>query len=233
MRRLDCLASAFLALAVSVIPLPARAQAPGTPASMPLVVDMQKLDVGAWAEYAAKVGDLSLSSRWTLVARDEKSNTVEMMTKGKPIAKPVVLRVVLPADPTSGEKPPRPMVVQLGTDPPMLVPKEMPVPKFQRPDPKNLVGTEEIKVPAGTYKTSHYREKNASGTVDIWVSEAVAPIGVVKAVMTPAVEKDAPAAMQASPYTQELSAVGKGGKPAITKKPQPFDEQKMRGLVGQ
>ena len=115
----------------------------------------------------------------------------------------------------------------------MLVPKDMPVPKFQRPDPKNLVGTEEIKVPAGTYKTSHYREKNASGTVDIWVSEAVPPIGVVKAVTSPVVDKTEPAAMQAVPFTQELAATGKGGKPAITKKPQPFDEQKMRGLVGQ
>jgi len=141
----------FLALAALGIPLPVRAQAPGTPASMPLVTDLRKIDVGAWAEYTVRVGGLSLSSRWALVGRDAKSTTIEMTTKGKPITKPVVLRVVLPVDPTSGEKPTKPMVVQLGNDPPMLVPKEMPVPKFQRPNPEHLVGSEEITVAAGTF----------------------------------------------------------------------------------
>ena len=106
-----------------------------------------------------------------------------------------------------------------------------PAPKFQRPDPKSLVGSEEIKVPAGTFKTLHYREKNDAGTVDIWVSEAVAPIGVVKATTTPLVDQSQPAALQTAPFSQELAATGKGGKASITKKPRPFDDQKMRGLI--
>ena len=222
----------FLVAAAVAVPVPAGAQAPGTPASMPLVVDLRKIEVGSWADYTGKVGGLALSSRWALVARDAKSNTVEMTTHGKPMSKPVALRVVLPVDPTRDEKLPRPMLVQLGNDAPMTVPKDMPPPKFQRPDPKNLVGTETVKVPAGGFEAKHYRETNASGTVDIWVNDTVAPIGVVKAVMTPAVDPQAPAAMQVGPYTQELAAVGKGAKPAVTKKPRPFDEQKMRGLVG-
>jgi hypothetical protein len=114
----------------------------------------------------------------------------------------------------------------------MLVPKDMPAPRFQHPDEKALIATEEIKVPAGTFKAAHYREKNAAGTVDIWVSDAVTPIGVVKVVTTPESDKQAPAAMQASPFTQELAATGKGAKPTITKKPQPFDDKKVNGLVG-
>jgi hypothetical protein len=221
-----------LVLALLLIPSLAGAQAPGVPAGMPLVVDMQKIEVGSWAEYTMTMGTIALTSRWALVARDAKSNTIEMSTRGGPIAKPVTLRMVLPADPTSGDKPPKPMAVQFGNDAPMLVPKDTPVQKFQRPDAKNLLGKEDIKVAGGAYKTSHYREKNTMGAVDIWVNETVFPLGVVKVVTAPETEKGAPGAMQIPPATMELSATGKGAKPVITKKPKPFDETKMNGLVG-
>jgi hypothetical protein len=219
-------------LAALLLPSLASAQGSDTPAAMPLVVDMQKVEVGSWAEYAMTNGSIALSSRWALVARDAKSNTLEMLTKGGPIAKPVVLRLVLPADPTSNDKAPKPMAMQLGDDAPMLTPKEMPIQKFQRPDDKNLVGKEDMKVTAGTFKTSHYREKNKMGTVDIWVNETVLPLGIVKVITSPAVDPKAPAAMQVAAATMELSSTGKGAKPVITKKPQPFDEKKMAGLVG-
>lgn len=223
---------ALAVVALVASPMSARAQGPGLPASMPLVVDMQKLPLGSWSEYTISVGGMTFTSRWALVARDGKSNTVEMTTKGKAIAKPIVLRVVLPADPTRDGKLPKPMVVQLGDDAPMLVPKDMPPPRFQRPDATTLVGKEELKVPGGSFKAAHYREKNASGSIDIWVDESVYPIGVVKVVHTPEVDKKAPPAMQAPPFTQELNATGKGAKPSITKKPQPYDEKKVTGLVG-
>jgi hypothetical protein len=140
--------------------------------------------------------------------------------------------MVLAADPTSGEKAPKPMVMQFGDDAPMLVPSDTPVQKFQQPDPKNLVGKEELKVAAGTFKTTHYREKNAMGTVDVWVNETVSPLGLVKVITTPEVDKKAPSAMQIPAATMELSGTGTGAKPAITKKPKPFDEKKMNGLVG-
>ena len=227
MRRFPC-----LALAALLLPTPASAQAPGVPAGMPLVVDMKKIELGSWAEYSMTMGSITLSSRWALVARDAKSNTLEMTTKGGPVAKPVVLRMVLAADPTSAEKAPKPMVMQFGNDAPMFVPSDTPVQKFQQPDPKNLVGKEELKVAAGTFKTSHYREKNTMGTVDVWVNETVSPLGLVKVITTPEVDKKAPTAMQIPAATMELSATGTGAKAAITKKPKPFDAKKMSGLVG-
>ena len=220
-----------LALALSLC-LPSLASAQGVPAGMPLVVDMKKVEIGSWAEYSMTMGSITLSSRWALVARDAKSNTLEMTTKGGPVAKPVVLRMVLAADPTSAEKAPKPMVMQFGNDAPMFVPSDTPVQKFQQPDPKNLVGKEELKVAAGTFKTSHYREKNTMGTVDVWVNETVSPLGLVKVITTPEVDKKAPTAMQIPAATMELSATGTGAKAAITKKPKPFDAKKMSGLVG-
>jgi len=224
--------SCSIAVAAFLLPALAHAQGPDVPAGLPLVVDMQKVEVGSWAEYAMSMGDMSLSSRWALVARNAKSNTLEMTTKGGPVAKPVVLRLVLPADPTSDAKPPKPMAMQFGNNPPMLAPKDTPMQKFQHPDDKNLVGKEDLKVAAGTFKTSHYREKNTMGTVDIWVSETVPPLGIVKVITTPDVDKKAPAAMQVPSATMELSSTGKGAKPVITRKPRPFDEKKMAGLVG-
>jgi len=178
------------------------------------------------------MGSISLTSRWALVARDASSNTVEMTTKGGPVAKPMVLRMVLPADPTSGEKPKKPMVVQFGNDAPMLAPPDTPTQRFQRPDEKNLIGKEEVKLAAGGFQTTHYREKNAMGTVDVWVSDAVPPLGLVKVLTTPDVGKNAPDAMKIPPATMELAAIGKGAKAVITKKPRPYDEKKMGGLVG-
>jgi len=221
-----------ITLACFLVPSLAAAQPPGVPAGMPLVVDMQKVELGSWAEYTMTMGTISLSSRWALVARDAKSCTLEMTTKGGPVAKPVVLRLSLPPDPTSDDKPPKPMAVQFGDDAPMLVPKDTPRQKFQRPEEKNLVGKEEIKVAAGSFKTSHYREKNTNGSVDIWVNETVYPLGIVRVLTSPEVDKKAPAAMQVPAATMELASTGKGAKPVITKKPQPFDEKKMGGLVG-
>ena len=128
-----------LALATLMLPLSASAQSPGGPAGMPLVVDLQNVAIGSWADYAMTMGSMSLTSRWALVARDTKSNTLEMTTKASQMTKPVVLRMVLSADPTGEGKPPKPMVMQFGDDAPMLVPKDTPVQKFQHPDPKNLV----------------------------------------------------------------------------------------------
>lgn len=233
MRRSSAVVSTFVsAFVLAGLWMPSFAQAQGVPAGMPLVVDLRKVEVGSWAEYAMGMGSMTLTSRWALVARNAKSNTLEMSTKGGPVAKPVVLRMVLPADPTSETTPPKPLVIQFGNDDPMYAPSDTPVQKFQHPDPKALVGKEEIKVPAGTFQTSHYREKNAMGTVDVWVNDTVAPLGLVKVLTTPDVDKNAPSAMQIPAATMELSGVGKGAKAVITKKPKPFDAKKMGGLVG-
>lgn len=220
-----------LALACLLCPALVHAQTPGVPEGMPLVVDMQKVEVGSWAEYKMTAGTFALSSRWALVARNAKSNTIEMSTKGEMIDKPVHLRMVLPADPTSLSKPRKPMVIQFGDETPMLAPEDTGTQKFQRPDAKSLVGTEDIKVTAGTYKSSHYRDKNAMGTVDIWVNDTVFPLGIVKVITTPDLSDPDLATLQAPVATMELVSTGKGAKPVITKKPKPFDPKKMGGLV--
>ena len=43
-----------------------------------------------------------------------------------------------------------------------------------------LVGTESVTVPAGTFTAQHYRSQGSNGTTDIWTSSDVTPYGMVK-----------------------------------------------------
>jgi hypothetical protein len=47
-----------------------------------------------------------------------------------------------------------------------------------------LVGTETITVPAGTFSCQHYRKQDINGPVDIWTSPSVSPYSVVKLTRT-------------------------------------------------
>lgn len=43
-----------------------------------------------------------------------------------------------------------------------------------------LVGTESVTVPAGTFNCQHYRKQDARGTTDLWISTQVTPYALVK-----------------------------------------------------
>jgi hypothetical protein len=43
-----------------------------------------------------------------------------------------------------------------------------------------LVGTESVTVPAGTFECQHYQDKTEHGTTDIWFTSKVSPYGMVK-----------------------------------------------------
>jgi hypothetical protein len=43
-----------------------------------------------------------------------------------------------------------------------------------------LVGTESVTVPAGTFNCQHYRSKGVNGTTDTWISTDVTPYAMVK-----------------------------------------------------
>jgi len=74
-----------------------------------------------------------------------------------------------------------------------------------------LVGTETITTPAGTFECQHYRHKDKSS--DVWVSEKVPPYGMVKMV-----SKDS---------SMTLTRVITGAKTRITGTPKKFDPMEM------
>jgi len=85
-------------------------------------------------------------------------------------------------------------------------------------DKAELVGTESITVPAGTYTCEHYRMKDGSG--DGWISDKVSPWSLVK--------------MQDKLRTIVLVKVTTDAKDRITGTPTKFDPmQMMRNRMGQ
>jgi hypothetical protein len=82
-------------------------------------------------------------------------------------------------------------------------------------DKAERVGTETITVPAGTFSCEHYRMKD--GSSDAWVSDKVAPWGLVK--------------MQGKDSSMVLTKVIADAKDHITGTPKKFDPmQMMRGM---
>jgi hypothetical protein len=82
-------------------------------------------------------------------------------------------------------------------------------------DKAERVGTESIAVPAGTFSCEHYRMKD--GSSDVWVSDKVAPWGLVKT--------------QGKDSSMVLTKVITDAKDHITGTPKKFDPmQMMRGM---
>lgn len=85
-------------------------------------------------------------------------------------------------------------------------------------DKAELVGTESVTVPAGTFSCEHYRMKD--GTGDAWISDKVSPWSLVK--------------MQENQRTTVLAKVITDAKDRITGTPTKFDPmQMMRNRAGQ
>jgi hypothetical protein len=85
-------------------------------------------------------------------------------------------------------------------------------------DKAELVGTESVTVPAGTFSCQHYRMKD--GSSDAWVSDKVAPWGLVKT--------------QGKNSSMVLTKVITDAKDHITGTPKKFDPmQMMRDHMGQ
>jgi hypothetical protein len=213
----------------------AFAQVIGGASATPILVDLKKVPVGAWASYDTKAAGMEMKTRWALVARDAKANTMEMAMEGGPMAMmggKMAVRMVLAPDPTAVEKPVKQVIVQMGERDPMEMPLDMPnmpAQKFSKPDPKKLVGKEQVKVPAGTFATKHYREVNDKATIDAWMSEDVPPFGIVKVNVVPKPGATAPNGQQIPPVTMELAARGADAKPTITKPAKPFDPRMLMG----
>jgi len=142
----------------------AHAQSPGQGPPMPIATDLAKVPVGSWADYSMVMGQLPpMKMRMALVAKTPTSNVIETSVEGGMMAnagKMVMQMTLAPGNEGSAKK----MVMQLGAGDPMDMPVEMSGGKpFTKPNAKGLVGSETIKVPAGSFKTKHYRDKTPQG----------------------------------------------------------------------
>jgi hypothetical protein len=210
-------------LATLAIATPAAAQAPGPP--LPLGMDLRKAPVGAWSEYTMTVADLPvMKQRFAVVGRDAATHAVEMTTEGGSLGKArVVLRFTLEADPAKKDRV-RKLVMQLGDNQPMELPSQPG--QFSALNPKKQVGgAKTLKVAAGSFTTRHFKDKSAANgsVMEVWVSDQAPPFGIVK--MTGSSDEGK------NPFTMELVARGDDAKPLVTKSPQQFDQEVLKGQM--
>jgi hypothetical protein len=125
----------------------------------------------------------------------------------------MVMKVLIVPGGASAQK----VIMQMPGRPPMEMPSQMghTNPSTTAPsDIRNLaedVGTESVTTPAGTFSCEHYRMKDGSG--DTWVSQKVAPFGVVK--------------HQGKDSSMVLTKVITDAKDKIVGTPQPFNPMQM------
>src|ERR1700680_57369 len=84
-------------------------------------------------------------------------------------------------------------------------------------DKAEVVGTESVTVPAGTFSCTHFRMKDGSG--DAWISDKVGPWGLVKS--------------QSKDSSMVLAKVITDAKDHITGTPKKFDPMQMMRGMGQ
>ena len=203
MRRLPSLALAAVLAAAPVYAQanPCATKAPKLPAA------------GGWSEYQADSGDFRL----LYLGHETAGERIEMtatrtMRNGQ--AGHMVMQVVVdgwPYEMTEAKE----VVMQMGDNPPMKMSEQM-LAMMRSRMPANRegltremcgrmaeVGTESVTVPAGTFRTTHYRD--TQGGADVWISQDV-PFGMVKAV--------------SAQGTIQLKAKGTGGASQVHGTPQ-------------
>ena len=221
-----------LLLASGVAPGSASAQMRGGAVSVtPLGLPLDGVPVGSWAEYQwrpVRGFPATPALRHALVARQKGNHVVELRTRSFQGEK-LLTRSVVTSDPTrdAGIKK---VVLQIGDSDPMELPVEGNEsdrwgPRWIKPEPGTLIGTETVKVAAGTFKAEHHRvEGKVAQTVDYWIAKGPGPYGLIKMEMDyGGAESD-----RSRIVVLELVAHGNGAKPELTRPAQPFHAETMR-----
>jgi hypothetical protein len=146
---------------------------------------MAKAKKGSWAEYTMSMPGQSqkLTVRYAVVEKTDREMTME--TDSQTPMGPVHSSMTFAPSPPDSWKLVKARM-QMGAQPAQDVPAaKLTEGSIKKSDtPGTLVGSEKIKVPAGTFETKHYKQelpKEAGGmTLDVWMSDKAVPTGVVK-----------------------------------------------------
>jgi hypothetical protein len=211
---------ATLASSVLASGTPARAQAPAPPPahagspSSGLSFDvgvMAKAPAGVWADYtlaptAPTPGSKSMTIRYALVERTPQKMSLEVDTptpKGDVFVRFDLAPVSADTWKLAGGR------MMHGDEKIDMTKEEVAAapPMKSGAQAGQLVGAESITVPAGTFACKHFRNKltadASSPVLDVWVSDAVTPTGLVKSMLSPA------------GITMQLAATGTGAQSRV------------------
>lgn len=170
-------------VAGTILLLSAQALAQGGNAQLSYDAIM-KAPVGSWAEYVTTMKGRpdQMKVRFALVEKTAKTFALEM--DGQTPMGPMLMRMDYVAAGEGVWK-----IAKLRMQQGASAPAEVPIPPNAPPLKKGEtvgepVGTSSVKTPAGTFDAKQYRKKIEQGpvkmTVDLWMSDKVLPVGLVK-----------------------------------------------------
>ena len=171
-----------LIIAAAVVSVAGVASAQSNPMSYEA---MAKAKAGSWAEYTMSMpgSPQKLTVRYAVVEKTDRELTME--TDSQTPMGPVHSSMTFAPSPPDAWKLVKARM-QMGTQPAQDVPAaKLGQGGIKKSDtPGQLVGSEKITVPAGTFECKHYKHelpKEAGGmTLDVWMSDKAVPTGVVK-----------------------------------------------------
>ncbi len=152
---------------------------------------LQNPVVGSGAEYQMNMKGKDMDVAYAIVGKEDVNGNpgvwLETRMQSAELGGEMVTKMLMvTSGPEAGMKR---MITQAPGQPPMemggfmmnmMKPHETQQSGGGKPDYGELVGTESVTVPAGTFVCQHFRKQEKSGQVDYWVATQVASFGWVK-----------------------------------------------------
>jgi hypothetical protein len=156
----------------------------------PPLPGLQNPVVGSGAEYEMNAKGKEMEMAYAIVGKEDVNGSpgiwLETRMQSPELGGEMVTKMLMvTSGPEAGMKR---MITQAPGHPPMemggfmmnmMKPREA-QPSGGKADLGELVGTETVTVPAGTYACQHYRKQEKNGAVDYWISTQVTPYAMVK-----------------------------------------------------
>jgi hypothetical protein len=164
----------------------------GMMGSLPKMPGMTSAVVGSGAEYLMTTKGKDMDVAWAIVGKEDVNGDpgiwIETRMQMAELGGEMVTKMlIVNTGPEAGIKR---MIMQQPGQPPMEMTGMMmgmmksaqpkPTATGEKPDFGELVGTETVTVPAGSFVCEHYRKQEKSGTIDYWVSTQITPYGMAK-----------------------------------------------------
>jgi hypothetical protein len=162
--------------------------------SMPTMPGLSNPTVGSGAEYLINTKGKQMDVATVVMGKEDVNGSagywMEMRMNGADTNGEMVMKTLTVA--TGSETGVKRMIMQQSGKQPLEIDGMM-MSMMQRHQPPpttpgagsnggrgELVGTESVTVPAGTFTAQHYRSQGSNGTTDMWISSDVTPYGMVK-----------------------------------------------------
>jgi len=166
----------------------------GMMGGMPSMPSLQNPTVGAGSEYLITTRGKEMDVAMVALGKEDVNGStgywMEQRMTSAELGGEMVMKTLTVISPT--ETGVKRMIMQRPGQPPMEMPAMMmgmmtqhrPASTPSQPGGKGgmgeLVGTESVTVPAGTFSCQHYRKQESKGPVDMWISTQVTPYAMVK-----------------------------------------------------